>query len=677
MQELLDLRKALFTAKNLGAEQVYEKKKQIIRDNLFGVDIDRFATNIAMLRLWLSLVVDDTREPLESGDSVALPNLDFKIECGDSLKADSPQAGLFTARIGELIEAKNLFFASVKPSEKKIRKAGVIAMEEELMKSYSGTKGASVIVWEFKFPEVFVKRPAHSTLRGTLNFSSDELAPPDREPGFDIVIANPPYGSKSEGDLRIKYFGQGTTQSKDPYGLFIARGLQLVRSTGMMSFIISDTWRTIKSHKTLRELLLRESKVQELIDVPSWIFDATVNTTIVNLTRMRASESDQVTAVDLRAIPVNDWKLLSRLLSIVETEGGDVQTLTFAKYIYPQALIASYSNKSFFIGSPRLYNLQARRGAKRVAFIAETKVGLQTSDNHYYLRSIDGKHPSYDPLEASELLTPSQIRRLTLAEKTNGISSSGANGRVFVPFDKGESSDSDEGWLPNFFVPTKLAIDWSKSAVKRLKTATIAEVKARKGKENQITATDRTKVAAYIRNPQFYFKEGITYSPTGHYSPTFRLGSASIFGNKGSTLFLVRGAEFSLPQLMGILCCLTPRYFLKVYLSHTVETGEEVLGQCILPALTKSELAKIETLVLSIIGKQKEDPQYPFFKFEQKEIDEIVNRGYNLSAEDVREVKLWYCRRYPALARAQGVIEEVREEYGEFLKQGEKVIEQV
>ncbi len=59
---------------------------EIIQNNLYGVDIDLFAVNIAKLRLWLSLAVD-----FEGKTPPPLPNLDFKIERGDSLTAPDPQ----------------------------------------------------------------------------------------------------------------------------------------------------------------------------------------------------------------------------------------------------------------------------------------------------------------------------------------------------------------------------------------------------------------------------------------------------------------------------------------------------------------------------------------------------------------------------------------------------------
>ena len=94
MQELVDLQTILF---NVGADSksIYDLKLEIIQRNLYGVDIDDFAVNIAMLRLWLSLVIEYERDEPE-----ALPNLDFKIACGDSLLAPDPDPqkyGDFTA----------------------------------------------------------------------------------------------------------------------------------------------------------------------------------------------------------------------------------------------------------------------------------------------------------------------------------------------------------------------------------------------------------------------------------------------------------------------------------------------------------------------------------------------------------------------------------------------------
>nr|MBA3425646.1 hypothetical protein [Rubrobacter sp.] len=66
------------------------RKLEIIQKNLYGVDLDPFAVNIARLRLWLSLVVEFEGE--KDQKPPPLPNLDFKIEAGDSLTAPTPPA---------------------------------------------------------------------------------------------------------------------------------------------------------------------------------------------------------------------------------------------------------------------------------------------------------------------------------------------------------------------------------------------------------------------------------------------------------------------------------------------------------------------------------------------------------------------------------------------------------
>ena len=71
------------------AKALYDLKLEIIQRNLYGVDIDDFAVNIAMLRMWLSLAIEYEGEHPEP-----LPNLDFKVIRGDSLLGPDPSPGV-------------------------------------------------------------------------------------------------------------------------------------------------------------------------------------------------------------------------------------------------------------------------------------------------------------------------------------------------------------------------------------------------------------------------------------------------------------------------------------------------------------------------------------------------------------------------------------------------------
>jgi len=213
--------------------------------------------------------------------------------------------------------------------------------------------------------------------------------------GFDVTIANPPYGIKCDDPLRFHYFPRQKNedpQSKDSYGLFIARALQLLKLGGFFTFIVSDTWRTIRSHRPLRAKLIQDTTVLHVLDLPSWIFEAIVNTCILSLRKQPPLEEHNLIAVDLRTLPAGDWTALEANLAAIAMQIPDVQTNTYARYTYPQSIISTYGNLSFFIGSPMLYRLMGDKHFAKLGSIADVKVGLQTGDNEYYIRKRSAAH---------------------------------------------------------------------------------------------------------------------------------------------------------------------------------------------------------------------------------------------------------------------------------------------
>jgi type I restriction-modification system DNA methylase subunit len=643
---LLDTR-----AQQFNARDDYKRKLDIIQNNLYGVDIDPFAVNIARLRLWLSLAVD-----FEGQDPPPLPNLDFKIESGDSLTAPDPQHTSHLFRqllIGQADKLAALKGRHMRAhgSEKREIACAIDAEEHKLKEALQDAPAPEqAFDWRVRYAEVF------------------------KEGGFHLAVANPPYGASVDDDVRDLYFDRRKDgpQSKDTYGLFIARALQLLRPNGHLSYIVSDTWRTIKTHKPLRRRLLDTAVVAHVIDLPPWVFDATVNTCILTLSNRSSVADHKLITADLRGIKAGDWQSLERNLIAVAAHGIDAQTTTYARYTYEQGLIRNHRNLSFFVASPRLYKLISSVTLKVLGNFGEPKQGLATADNEYYLRKFPSARGSYMILDPAELLKTAEIAHLEPEERRDGVDPKKYYGRKFVPFDKGGSSETDEGWLPNFYVPTEYFIDWSRRAVARLRTATIADVKRRKGDTARIRPSDEITRAAVVRNPEYYFKDGVTFSPTGMYSPTFRLGSGSVFGNKGSTIFF-SGAD---PRVMlGVLSSIPSRYFAKCYLSHTVETGEEVISQLPIPFLDEDAQSHIRDLVNRIIEKQQANSHYPYHANEQRDIDAALFKAYGFGDEDVREVELWYCRRYPRLAEGQGMLAEVQSKYAEFLERCNRVME--
>ncbi|OQB47614.1 MAG: Modification methylase TaqI [bacterium ADurb.Bin157] len=649
LQELFTLSKILDTrAETDDPHNDYQRKMQIIHNNIYGVDLDDFAVGIARLRLWLSLAVD-----FEGDEPDPLPNLDFKIEDGDSLTAPDPSGGFPTTfdalsrikKIEQFDALKAEFMDPRKRAQHPQLKEQIDELRKEIASFTHQRQKIKGFDWRVEFAEVWSQKN-----------------------GFDIVIANPPYGVDVDNAVRNQYFNQKSEnesgQSKDTYGIFIARGLQLLRPCGTMSYIVSDTWRTIKSHRPLRKRILENTTVFHVLDLPPWIFDATVNTGIITLQKLIAPQDHKLIAGDLRGIEKDDWKTLSDNLIAVSGHGPDIQTEISARYTYLQNVITNFENLPFFIASPLIFGFMIDQAFERLgktyARIEGEKVwnddgicmivsGIKTGNNSKYVRKRNEnvRGSDLDVADMDSVLTDHEIIELSDEEKENGIKSSE---KFLVPMDKGSISDSDSGWLPNYWVETEYFVDWSYESVLSMQNEPHSD----------------------LANPEFRFKRGITYSRTGQYAPTFRLSSGGILESKSCGLFV---NDFDVELLLGILCSKVLRYLAKNYVMHSVETSVGTIGTLPIKRPGAEIAANIKSLVARIITNQKINPTYAYYENEQKEIDKLVYQLYGLNEGDIREVELWYCRRYPRLAEAQGALVEVKEKYSAHLQRCQRILE--
>ena len=209
-------------------------------------------------------------------------------------------------------------------------------------------------------------------------------------------------------------------------------------------------------------------------------------------------------------------------------------------------------------------------------------------------------------------------------------------GRYFVPYDKGGASDIKGGWLPNYFVPTDYYIDYCEKSADCL----INNKPIRK-----------SSTATYPRNKTFYFKEGISFSDSGIYSPSYRLSEGHLFDQKGSLIIPENSDENLI--ILGVISSRLGLFLLKNYCNHSISSHVDSIKMNLIP---RSKI-EIKDLVKSIMANQKQNQKYDYITNEQLEIDKLIYEMYNLNEEDIKEVENWYYRRYPKLATA---IEEKR-----------------
>jgi len=249
LHELLDLRFCLFATRGLDPLTAYQRKLEIIQNNLYGVDLDPFAVNIARLRLWLSLVVD-----FEDGTPPPLPNLDFKIEVGDSLTAPDPSGGLqphlFRHKQIEDYFRLKADYLMAHGSEKLTLRTQIEALRAEIAAWARPGGGDGGLDWAVEFAEVFA------------------------EGGFDVVLTNPPYvnmvameaSSLHDRDaLRARY--RTARGGFDLFVPFMERGVQLLSDNGFLVYITPNKLLSAKYATQLRRYFAERMVLLSLTDL--------------------------------------------------------------------------------------------------------------------------------------------------------------------------------------------------------------------------------------------------------------------------------------------------------------------------------------------------------------------------------------------------------------------------
>ncbi|MCL0034870.1 Eco57I restriction-modification methylase domain-containing protein [Dehalococcoidia bacterium] len=265
MHEIIKTRNVLSAFINGLERSIYNFKRECIESSLYGVDIDAGACEVARLRLWLSLIVDEE----DIRKIKPLPNLDYKIVCGNSLLG-FPTDVLRNIKISEEIERlKERYFNETVPSKKIEIRNRINALFTDLVedaKPFLGEVQEVNFDFHIHFSEVFHEKD-----------------------GFDVVIANPPYvradnpGIREQREAVKKLNIYKTLWEKwDLYVAFIEKGFDVLASGGILEFIISDAYMTSKYAVKSHEYFLKNAVINRINFCSDLkIFEAEVRNIIV------------------------------------------------------------------------------------------------------------------------------------------------------------------------------------------------------------------------------------------------------------------------------------------------------------------------------------------------------------------------------------------------------------
>jgi hypothetical protein len=272
----------------------YGRKLYLIENCIYGADIQPIAVQIAKLRFFISLVVDQSVNFSKINCGIRpLPNLETRFVAADTLVGIKGQWGLRTEEIGQKEEEL-----------KKVREAHFSARARDIKEKYRRKDKAlraeiSALMEKNGFPPVVREKLTHwdpYDQNGSAAFFDPEWMFNIAE-GFDIVIANPPYVRQEKikalkASLKDEFpnFFCGTA---DLYTYFYKRGIDLLKPGGHLCFIAPNKFMRAAYGKNTRELLTTKATpriIVDFCDVP--IFDATTYPAIVLAEKRTPSGDD-------------------------------------------------------------------------------------------------------------------------------------------------------------------------------------------------------------------------------------------------------------------------------------------------------------------------------------------------------------------------------------------------
>ncbi|EDO9363573.1 class I SAM-dependent DNA methyltransferase, partial [Campylobacter coli] len=335
-------------------QELFHTKKDIIENNLFGVDINPNSCEITKLRLWIELLKHSFYQSFDDEnyhDLKTLPNIDINIKCGNSLVSyfetgkslshypnikermskykrivKDYKEGFYTDKNLIAKEIKNLqesfknfclkdkFNKEIKQltngANEYSKKYGDFLADEhhdEKFKSFFSKN-----MFEFSFDEkVAIKEFANlkkeydnifnleSNHPFEWRFEFPEILDDDGNfKGFDLIIGNPPYIKEAENkELFTNTKKLRTYQGKmDIWYHFVGRGFDILKNNGYLAFIATNNWVTNSGAKKLRNIVLEESQILSLVDFSSFmVFDsASIQTMIMQFQKIKPPKNYEI-----------------------------------------------------------------------------------------------------------------------------------------------------------------------------------------------------------------------------------------------------------------------------------------------------------------------------------------------------------------------------------------------
>ena len=631
---LLNLLMACRTAVNDAlrkGEPRYLLKKEIIQNNIYGVDIEKGAIDIARLRFWLSIVVD-----LEEPE--ALPNFDYKFMQGNSLMEQ------FEGR-----DLSNMFETTIDTGKKGGKDTPLIIFDEEstqrailsekLTKYFASSTGVdkhklrnevntavrNLIAEKVSGNQEFISELDAIDISANDKFFlwhtwfADVFNRPSKQ-GFDIVIGNPPYIKEYTNKSAFDGFRETSPYYMGKMDLwygFACHGIDLLCEHGVLCFIAQNNWTTSAGAKKMRKKVIEDSQILQLLDFNTYMVfeNADIQTMIMLFEHDTQKEEYQF---DYRTITSGNEK--KDMLALLTKQDRNT------KYLTPKINRQKLSNSLLTF----------------------------SDDDAIFDKIAEGKTHLKDDEVAQGIVFPQDFLDKKGAKKLNNRYpvGSGIFGLSNYEYQAMHLSELEKKLIKPYFTTEQIGRYYTQPTNKQWLIYTDSSYKKTNSLDNfpnikshldqfiDIFTSDNKPYGLHRCRKEIFFNgEKIISLRKCVEKPCFSYSDFDCYVTQ--TFFSIKTSRWNMKFLTGLLNSKLVAFWLRnkgKMQGSNYQVDKEPLQNIPLPLVDIAQQQPIIDLVDSILVKKKQNPQTDT-SVEEKAIDQLVYQLYGLSKEEINLIE--------------------------------------
>lgn len=377
----------------------YGRKLYLIENCIYGIDIQSIAVQIAKLRFFISLIVDQKVNHRRDNLGVRpLPNLETKFVAANTLIGlEKEKAHLFTnpdieKKKAELKKVRHDYFEARTPRRKETCRIKDKQLRDEL---------AELLIQNHDFQPATAKKIAawdpYDQNNSAIFFDTEWMF--GIKEGFDVVIGNPPYLIIPKHDYinTYKMFYQLQEGKPDLYRIFIEKSLTLLDKNGVLSLITPNTFLTIPSSKMLRRFIIDNFEFITILNYDQTVFEsAAVNNIVFVLQKVNPRKNSSFEAFDLikdkslneaSRIVIQQLKAKQNVKYEINIFSDKIHDNILEKIVKLSVPLGEFKDIYITLGLQPYHNTIHTEEQIRNRFLHSSK-----KENKYYLLELGGKN---------------------------------------------------------------------------------------------------------------------------------------------------------------------------------------------------------------------------------------------------------------------------------------------